>query len=156
MSKDRRYWDSNAFLGWFNGESEKAKACETVIRAAERSDVEIITSAVSLTEVIKIKGQNQLKESDEQKIKDFFENDYILVANLDRFTGEKARHLIWKYPHLKPKDALHLATALITECPVLDTFDGDLLRLNGNIDGVMMHIGIPNLPLQSDLLTPNA
>ena len=78
-----------------------------------------------------------------------------MVANLDRFTGEKARHLIWEHPHLKPKDALHLATAILTECPALDTFDEDLLKLNGKLDGTLIHIGRPNLPLQKDLLEPD-
>lgn len=154
MSKDRRYWDANAFLGWFLAEQDKVSLCETVIRACERGECEIVTSAVSLTEVIKLKGEEPLKEADEQKIKDFFENDYILIANLDRFIGEKARHLIWKHPSLKPKDALHLATAIHVECPYLDTFDRDLLTLNGKLEGTQIHIGKPDLPMQEDLQLP--
>lgn len=153
MSKDRRYWDSNAFLGWFNGEPDKVDACGGVIRACERGDIEIVTSAVTLTEVIKVKGEPSLKEEDEEKIKSFFENDYILIANLDRFVGEKARHLIWKHGHLKPKDALHVASALHTDCIVLDTFDSDLLKLNGKLDGTLIHIGVPDLPFQADMLS---
>ena len=151
MSKDRRYWDANAFLGWFLGEPDKVSSCETVIRACERGECEIVTSAVTLTEVIKLKGEPPLKEADEQKIKDFFENDYILIAELTRFIGEKARHLIWKHQTLKPKDAIHLATAIDVDSPYLDTFDNGLLKLNGKLDGVLIHIGKPSLPMQADL-----
>ena len=149
MSKpDRRYWDSCAFLGWFKNEPDKVAECESVIRAAERGSVEIVTSAVTLTEVVRLKGLPRLPESDEKIIRDFFEQPYILVANLDRFVAEHARQLCWQFDSLKPKDALHLASAIETECPNLDTFDADLIGLNGKLSGVMIHIDRPKLPVQ--------
>ena len=72
MSVDRRYWDANAFLGWFLEEPDKVSECEGVIRACERGDAEIVTSAVTLTEVIKLKGEPPLKEADEERIKLFW------------------------------------------------------------------------------------
>jgi len=52
MTADRRYWDSNAFLGWLNAERDKVGKCEGVLRAAEEGTIEIVTSAIALTEVI--------------------------------------------------------------------------------------------------------
>ena len=34
MAADRRYWDSNAFLGWLNAEADKVGKCEGVLTAA--------------------------------------------------------------------------------------------------------------------------
>jgi predicted nucleic acid-binding protein len=36
--------------------------------------------------------------------------------------GRKARELIWKYG-LRPKDSIHVATALLDHVPVLHAFD---------------------------------
>lgn len=86
----RRYWDSCAFLGWLADEPDKQKECESVLVAAEESNVEIVTSAITIAEVIKLKGAERLKEESEQKIKDFFENEWIIVRNVDRFIAEYA------------------------------------------------------------------
>lgn len=150
-NQPRRYWDACAFLGLLAEEPDKIDECNSVIRAAEKGEVRLITSAVTLTEVIKIKGSPRLKEEDEEKIRKYFENSYITVVNADRPLAEDARHLIWQFPKLDPKDAIHLATAIYAECPHLDTFDSDLLDLNGQLDGVLMHIGRPHLPHQYQL-----
>ena len=60
MASDRRYWDSNVFLGWLNDEKDKAPECEGVLDAAEEGKVEIVTSALTLTEVIKKKGKSNI------------------------------------------------------------------------------------------------
>lgn len=150
-SPERRYWDSCAFLGWLKEEPDKVDECETVIRAAERGEVRIVTSAVTLTEVVRLKNAPRLSASDEEKIRDFFEQPYILIANLDRFIAEKARRLCWQFEALKPKDALHIASAIETECPYLDTFDDYVLGLNGRLENVLIQIGRPSIPLQFEL-----
>lgn len=60
---DRRYWDSCAFLGWLNNEQGKAEKCEGVLDAAESGSIEIVTSALTLTEVIKRKGDKPIPEA---------------------------------------------------------------------------------------------
>ncbi|MXX38356.1 MAG: PIN domain-containing protein [Gemmatimonadetes bacterium] len=109
----------------------------------------IITSALTLTEVIKIKGQQPLPQSKEETIKDFFEQEFIGIVNVDRRTAECARDLIWRYPHLNPKDSIHVATALLTEgIDVLHTFDDDLLRLDGQLEDPPLRISTPDIPDQ--------
>jgi hypothetical protein len=56
MTKDLRYWDANAFLGWLNDEPDKQAACQTVLASAEAGKIQIVTSAITFVEVIKIKG----------------------------------------------------------------------------------------------------
>jgi predicted nucleic acid-binding protein len=103
MPSDRRYWDSNVFLGWFNGESEKVVQCEGILDAAEAGKLEIVTSAWTLTEVIKKKGEKPIPRSSEQLIRDFFEQPYIIIREVDRLVAERARDLIWSH-NLKGPD----------------------------------------------------
>jgi predicted nucleic acid-binding protein len=131
MTRSRRYWDSSAFLAWLKPEPERANLCRGVIRAAEKGQLQIVTSAVTLTEVIKLKGSSKLKPQQEEDIERFFQKDYILVRNLDRFVAEEARRLMWVYSVLKAKDSIHLAAAISAKIPIFDTFDCELLNLNG-------------------------
>ena len=52
-----RYWDSNAFLGWLAEEPDKIGHCRPVIEAAEAGNVRILTSALTIAEVLWIKGR---------------------------------------------------------------------------------------------------
>jgi predicted nucleic acid-binding protein len=148
---ERRYWDSVCFLAWLLPEAPRVPACRTVLNAAERGEVEIVTSALTLTEVIKLKGQPPLKIDQEKRIKGFFENDYIIVRNVDRFIGETARDLIWQFPALHPKDSLHLATAIRLGIPYLDTFDDGLIALDGQVGNPGPKIGPPQFSVQDEL-----
>ena len=55
---DFRYWDSNAFLGWLAEEPDKIDYCRPVIKAAESGKVRILTSALTIPEVLWIKGRD--------------------------------------------------------------------------------------------------
>lgn len=129
-----RYWDSDCFLGWFNKEKDKIELCRGTLTKAQNRELKIITSALTLVEVIKIKGKPKLPQEKEQKIIEFFENDFIIIRNVDRFLSEFARNLIWTYPQLNPKDSIHLATAVLHNIHIFNTFDNDLLSLNEYIE----------------------
>lgn len=150
MAADRRYWDSNAFLGWLNAESGKVDKCADVLEAAEEGRIEIVTSAWTLTEVIKKKGEKPIPKESEQKIRDFFENPWIIVREVDRFVAESARDLIWRHG-LKGPDAVHLATALRLGLTVMDTFDDDLIKLDGKLGRPPLRIGHPHVPHTPDI-----
>lgn len=143
------YCDADVFIGWFNREQDRVEACRGLVDASEKGDVQIITSALTLTEVIKIKGKQPLPQSKEETIKGFFEQEFVSIVNVDRRTAEFARDLIWRYPHLNPKDSIHVATASMTEdVDVLYTFDDDLLRLDGQLGEPPLRISIPDIPSQ--------
>jgi len=144
---DYRYWDSVAFLGWLAEEADKMSLCAPVIEAAEAGNVVLITSAITLTEVIKLKGQQKLPSAQAKQIEAFFRNRWIVVRALDRFIAEDARQLVWN-KNLNPKDAVHLATALRQDVTIdqFDTFDGDLIKLSGTLGDPPLIIGPPNLP----------
>ena len=72
-----------------------------------------------------------------------FEKPYIVLIDVDRRTAENARRLLWRFTALKPKDAVHAASALITKVDALHTFDEALLKLNGRIE--LLKISRPGL-----------
>ena len=148
---DRRYWDSCAFLGWLSNEQGKAEKCETVLDAAESGTIEIVTSALTLTEVIKRKGDKPIPKESEEKIREFFENPWIVVREVDRFIAEDARKLIWTHSGLSSPDSIHLATALSLKLSHLDTFDDKLIALNGKLGNPRLIIGHPSVPHTPDM-----
>lgn len=151
MASDRRYWDANAFLGWLNAEDDKVGDCQGILDAAEAGTIDIVTSALTLAEVIKMKGQQAITRDKEDKIRGFFEQPYLIIRELDRFVAEYARELIWAHG-IDPKDAIHLATALRLNLPFMDTFDDKLISLSGKLGNpTKLVIGRPNIPHTPDM-----
>ena len=154
MSIQRRYWDSTAFIALFAEEEDRVDQCQGVLDAAERDEVEIVTSALTLSEVVHIRGRERLDADLEDRLVAFFEQPYIIIVDLTRDISESARELLWRHRHLRPKDANHLATAIYANVAIIDAFDDDFLRLDGQLqtlDGVAIRIGHPDLPFQTRL-----
>lgn len=150
MSVDKRYWDSSSFLAWLNQEDGWEK-CEPVLKAAEDGKLLLFTSALTLTEVIKLKGRSPLDRRKQADIKAFFDLPYIDVRDVDRFIAEEARSLMWDYGHLRSRDAIHLATALLMSIPRVESFDNDFLRLDGKIGQPPIKIVQPHQTMQEIL-----
>ncbi len=151
MKVEQRYWDSVCFLGWLKNEQEKQEACRNVLEAVDTGRLLIVTSAITLVEVIKLKGATPVNQSDSETIERFFKNHYIRVQNVDRKTAEIARSLIWKHKSIQPKDAIHLATAKKHQISIFDTFDEQLIKFDGKIGQPAIKIGRPHLETQTDL-----
>lgn len=152
---DYRYWDSNAFLGWLAEESDKVPHCRPVLEAAESGGLMIITSALTIAEVLWLKGEQKLPPSRAKQIEAFFRNRWIVVREVDRFIAEDARQLVWD-KNIKPKDAIHLATALRQDVVIdhFDTFDSGLIKLSGTLGDPPLLIGYPNLPAKLPFEAP--
>lgn len=152
---DLRYWDAGCWCAELGKEAGRYERTRSVLKAAEGGRLRIVTSAISLIEVIKLKGGQPLTPDVEPKIRGFFKQPYIIVRNVDRKIGEYARELIWNHG-VQPKDAIHLATALLTQGIVqLDTFDeADLVKLSGKLGTPPLAIGFP--PLMAEQLEIDA
>lgn len=144
----RRYVDSDVFLGWLKNEPDKVEECRTVIRGAEEGLIVLVTSSLTLTEVIKLGPGREILETDQQKVVDFFKHEWIIVRLLDRRIAEYARQLIWKHG-FAPKDSIHVATAVIERIPRMDTCDAELIGKSGQIGEPPLIIGRPDLQHQS-------
>jgi predicted nucleic acid-binding protein len=111
-----------------------------VIEKARSGEVVIVTSALTMVEVVKITELGLLDQDTEQLVADFFENDFISLRNVDRFVAERARPLVREF-NLKPADAIQVATALLMKVDVMHTYDEKhLLKLNGKIDGLRIEL----------------
>lgn len=127
MSGAQRYWDSDCFLGWLLAEPDKEELCRAVLESAEDGTVLIVTSALTLAEVLMLKGRPKIPAADKQKVDSFFRNNYVNVRNVTRRVSEAARSLVWDYG-IQPKDALHVATAIDAGLGLMNTFDEKLIR----------------------------
>ncbi|MGV8082518.1 MAG: type II toxin-antitoxin system VapC family toxin [Coriobacteriia bacterium] len=147
-----RYWDASCFIAWLNAEQGRMEKCDGVVQAASKGELKIVTSAITLTEVIKPNSETVMGPEKDTTINSFFQRPEIIVRDVDRNTAEFARGLIWTYPHLRRNDAIHVATAALTEeAEVLDSFDGHMLRLDGQIGNPGLRITRPGIPFRSEL-----
>jgi predicted nucleic acid-binding protein len=127
LTKQRHYCDSCVFLGFLNNESDKIYECKTILQAAEEGVIDLFTSAFTMAEVIKIKGEAELDESKEHIIDQLFKQTWIKVANFEREMAQISRHIVWRY-NLKPYDALHLATAIRLKVDYFNTTDQAIIK----------------------------
>lgn len=151
MKPELIYWDSCAFLGHLQAEPDKVQQCGGTLERAAAGEVGIITSALTITEVLWTKGSPKLPEAKATILKRFFRHSYIRVHNVTRTIAEKAQEVVWAN-NVRPKDAIHVATALSLGVPTLETFDDDLLRLSGKIGAPPLVIRQPLEPSQRRLM----
>lgn len=131
MRLERRYCDANIFIYILQKHPQFGPACRAVVEAAEQTRYKLITSTLTLVEVIKDKsGKQIIPESVQETITDFFEQDYILLTQPTRAIMQDARKMCWKYGHLNlgGNDAVHLVSALNAGCTTLYTYDNALLQ----------------------------
>ena len=141
---DRRYWDADCFLGWLLAEADKEEQCRVVLEAAERGSVLIVSSALTIAEVLAIRGRPRIGDDRRAIVEGFFRNEYIVIRNLTRRVAELARSMVWDHG-VAPKDAVHVATALDAGLVLLNTFDRDLCGRSGRIGSPSLIIEPPQL-----------
>jgi len=157
-SASRVAWDSCTWIAHIQRErilgpdgktvvEDRGAMCRPVLDAAERGVIEIVVSAIALVEVL---ARNRTSGIDDQRVRDLFDNDYILLVNVDKQLGDFARRLMLAgHPGLKPPDAIHLATACVANVDEFHTFDDRLLALDGvfgRLDGTRLVIKKPAVP----------
>ena len=124
------YWDSVCFLGWLQDEVDKVDLCREVLEECDAGRMMIVTSALTLAEVLAMRGKPRVPMTDLAKVEAFFKRSYIDVHSVTRRTAEDARRLVWENK-IAPKDAVHVATALHLNLEEMHTFDGGLIDQSG-------------------------
>lgn len=133
----RYYWDANAWIAYIRKEmpapNNKIKdarytMCREVLERAESGEIEIVTSAFTLSEVCKRRDEAY---SPAQNLTAFFDQKYIILMPVDKRVGLKAQHLqLSGVGGLRPQDATHVASALVGDVPILHTFDKGMRDLD--------------------------
>lgn len=108
----------------------EAAACRSLLDAARKGEITIITSALTLAEAVHV-GQNPVPED----VRKYFARlilsgrDGVLVADPSPFIVERARDMAWDHGILgRAMDRIHLATALETACVEFISVDGKLAQ----------------------------
>lgn len=129
--QERRYWDSNVFLAWIKGEKGRVEMCEAIVRMARKDECVIITSAITLAEVVRPrqKGTVEITEAEDKQIVAFFSNPFIKFVDLSPSLAARSRALQWRF-NLGVRDAIHVVSAIAAEADVIETYDPDFKKVD--------------------------
>lgn len=115
---------------------------EQLTDLAQKGVFKIVTSALTITEVLKGPNANSPNEEQAELILSYFDNEYIELRPVDVQVASYAANLRRQFKSLKTADAIHVATAHLAAAKVLQTYDyADLLKR----DGLMCN---PPLPIK--------
>ena len=146
----RRVWDACTVIYHLAGYEAAKPAVPLIIEDARRGDTLLLVSVLAECEVVKLEGDDDA--SAERRIVNFFNRPYVARVAVDTFVARETRRLVREHG-LKPPDAVYLATAIRHEIPLLETYDSDLLALDGQEGNPRVAIRHPERSEQRDLFT---
>jgi len=107
---------------------DRGRIARSIVVGAERGDYLIVTSALTLAEVHKLRVGPALGDEDDERILRFFEHAFLEIVDVDRRIGEHANRLCRAHG-IYPNDAVHLASAIRAGCDVLLAWDNRFTRV---------------------------
>ncbi|HIJ97878.1 TPA: type II toxin-antitoxin system VapC family toxin [archaeon] len=122
----KAYLDANIFIYPILYSSDsKEKKCKQILNDVVSGRLQAITSSLTLDEIIwKI-----IKKTGRQKTlklaKDLFELPNLTIVEVGTQDMFNAIELMEKYPHLKPRDAIHAAVAINNNAAKIYSDDPD-------------------------------
>jgi predicted nucleic acid-binding protein len=139
----RPYFDSSVFISWLKdtdvgplpdgSHGDRHPISAFVVKQAENRLYPMYTSYLTMAEVFKKKGDGKqsLTDTENGRIMQYFQNDWIEWIPVERLIGEDANALLVQHraERLMPCDAVHLACALRAKCDVLLAWDGPLRKI---------------------------
>jgi predicted nucleic acid-binding protein len=136
------YWDANVFLALFQkgdtpDRAHQRKHSILWLEAARSGRILIVTSALTLAEARRGENEPPLPGAEHATIRAFFKHSYIVVLPVDRPTAELAADYGERF-NLKPRDAIHLATAVRAKVNTLFAWDGDFHRKKAMISAPLL------------------
>lgn len=147
----RIYADSGIFIAHLNGEEQYSAECADILQAAQAGLVELHTSYVSMTEVLKRRTESLRRGADDERaVSEFMDEDFIRYSALEAVVASYARYVVWD-TRAQVRDAIHLATAMQRNCEVFYTTDTRLLTRSGFVNG---RLRLPEIKLPEYLRDP--
>jgi len=151
VANRRIYVCSGIFIAVLSGTEEYSEECRSILESAQRNEVQLWTSFVTLTEVTHKRRLVQPRGvNDEQIVNELFVNTPIEYVALEYVIANNARIVIWDHQK-QTRDAIHLASSAAANCEIFYTVDRGLLNLN---DEPRKRIAFPRISLPEFLTHP--
>lgn len=123
-------WDSCTFVSYIEGTRDRIRDLRAVFEEAINKEIRLAASAVCITEVAFVAAERSGGPSPqvEREIdKLWMPGSPIQIIDYSQLIASKAqkllRHKLANDLHLKPLDAIHIATAMQIKATALHTFD---------------------------------
>lgn len=141
----RIYWDSCVYIHRIQRSQQHIATLETLGNRIESGELILVASTLCIAEVSKSNLSGTLTAKDLRKIQAFFENRHVDVYPVTRRIAEFAANIVRLHSQ-KPSDAIHLATAALSNDPIhqFHTYDHKLIRLSKKIKLSSLDICEPN------------
>jgi predicted nucleic acid-binding protein len=151
--RPRICWDSCSWISLIEGTPGRVEGLRRVAQAAERGEIELITSFLAMAETAKAHGtpSSPADMATLEQIRAAFEADYLIPVLVDRSIAYLAQELLRQHK-LSGADGVHLATALTHHADELHTWDKKLLNLDSVFPG--LRIRHADWTVQHELLPP--
>ena len=127
------YLDTNIFIYPHTGDDAKSGACITILQKATSQEIQAGTSVLTWDEfqhVLKKEYGEKEKIKAIEQSKDILNNPGIVWFEATKKIIDKAQELTEEY-NLKPRDAIHAATAIINNCTEIISDDSDFDKIKG-------------------------
>jgi predicted nucleic acid-binding protein len=157
-STPKLYLDTSVFLCYFNKPQEaddisleesqrRQRIVRSILEQSNGGLISLHTSVYSKIEIAFTEEEKQVKKLDE-KVPELFDavlNDEKIVQmiSLSYVIADKARAIVRQTQVsngkvIKPKDAIHVASAMVYKSDKLYTYDKGLILWSGKMDGLVI------------------
>jgi predicted nucleic acid-binding protein len=149
----RPYVESSVFVAFIKGEmqgpnqdQDAKKIFDSIIEAAKAGLFKIVTSSLTIAEVFKNKKAPELSSQQNEDLRPYFREDYIVIVEADREVGERANELCRTlqadaqhgFKAMRPNDAIHIASAERAECDVVLAWDMQFVSQNERLKTIKL------------------
>ena len=134
------YLDASAVLAFLNNEAGRAEDLTALFEEAERGNVRLVTSTITLSEVAYIKASDATSDSEmDARIDDLLVERGIITLiecteDIARGARRYVRQSAGQAQRLKPLDAIHLSSAAAVGADHFLTYDSDFDAVAADVD----------------------
>lgn len=121
----RVYLDANIFIYAAIYKGRKADACRKLLKSIVSGENTALTSVLTIDEVVWTIMNHTDRKTALLEARRIFELPNIAVEKVSPEDALSALRYMEKYPHLSPRDAIHLAVALDSGVYTIYTDDSD-------------------------------
>ena len=154
------YLDACAVLAYLNDEPGRADNLAALFEEAERGDIRLVTSTITLAEVAHFEGSDDMSDSDVDARIDALLADRRIITFVEctedvaRGARKYVRPTTGQAQRLKPADAIHLSSAIAAGVDYFLAYDSDFDPAVLDVDFEIIEPGPINPRL--DLPDPSA